>query len=90
MNGEERKLLTEFIGDFREFRGEMNEHLRHVDSSLVSINKRLDEGNRTFQSLKSASFEIKHDLEDHEKRLGRREEGHPRWDEALGEGAHRC
>lgn len=63
------KLLTQLLGDFREFRGEMNARLGSVEKCLISVDQRLDEGNKTFEDLRLNDAHRKRTLIEHEKRI---------------------
>ncbi len=69
MNGEERRLLTGFIGDFREFRGEMNARLKNVDEALRDVKEQLEEGNKAFSDIRLNCVDREHEISNHEKRL---------------------
>ena len=83
-----REEFTKFVGDFREFRGEMNERLRNVDRTLKDVKTQLEEGNTAFSDVRLNCVDRQHEIGNHEKRLRAVEKkdslgGTKLWEKAL-------
>lgn len=62
-------MLTGFIGDFREFRGEMNARLKNMDETLRDVKEQLEEGNKAFSDIRLNCADRLHEISDQEKRI---------------------